>query len=676
MGIRGLLCGPGSLTTHLHPLRSFSGSPPPPAVLLQFLLSAPARTMCGIVFSAHWPRDTDSSRVLDELLQRLYAANTARGPDTRRTTVGGAELRFFGSELHLRGPAVHAPDRASQPGDILCWNGEIIDKPNLVHPYSDGARLFNGLVGCSDMERLPDWVARVDEPYALVYYHHASRRLFFARDRQGKRSLLVHRPTAETPYFLLTSVSVGPHEGYDLSEVDAAHVHMLDLRHLCDNPRADPASAFEACWHRVPRQVYDETIDDEEVLPVTLNRTLPSPVPEPLEPLDDRDIPSDLSSAVNSLLFRLSESVNQQIRSIAPVHPQSHALPDEPIDLLNVAFEDPRRRRGLSGKLAVALGSGADAHLVPDRVEVWPAAEAPRRLWPTRLWNFVRLPPSPSDLANLTDNGQLKRRFHIHRHALNGVSGHSNVSGPPEKASVAGQTNYYDPAYLAPDRVTGLRAVGGLRTLCPTRRWNFVEIDVSSADAQAARATVEALMWPSQTPADLHAAMGVYFAGRGTGQIRRAPDAAPEAFTSRARVLLSSWGVDALAGGHATAYGAGGWPAVLDELQRDLDGLHTNGLGRDDRVSAAHGKATCYPFLALGVVRLLSPGAPQARPAPRRRRRRQDVVPPRGAQGRAPGGEYAEEACGAEWVEPGSGGEVGYIWGDDKYIWDDCLRRK
>jgi asparagine synthetase B (glutamine-hydrolysing) len=121
--------------------------------------------------------------------------------------------------------------------------------------------------------------------------------------------------------------------------------------------------------------------------------------------------------------------------------------------------------------------------------------------------------------------------------------------------------------------------------------------------------------------------MALYFAARGIGKVRSGPDAQPEPYTSLARVLLNGLGSDELLGGygrHRTAFQAGGWPAVIDEvshrrivlvrisdvifydqLQLDMDRIPTRNLGRDDRVISAHGKETRHPFLSLNVVNFL-----------------------------------------------------------------------
>lgn len=59
-----------------------------------------------------------------------------------------------------------------------------------------------------------------------------SQRLYFARDPLGRRSLLMHKPSREMPYLLLSSVSAGLDSAYDFSELSTQHIFSLDVRLL------------------------------------------------------------------------------------------------------------------------------------------------------------------------------------------------------------------------------------------------------------------------------------------------------------------------------------------------------------------------------------------------------------------------------------------------------------
>lgn len=105
----------------------------------------------------------------------------------------------------------------------------------------------------------------------------------------------------------------------------------------------------------------------------------------------------------------------------------SHADPSEPIDLLNVAFENPRKisvqvtgnigglpKREKKQKLREPLDySMVDvAYDVPDRLTGLQEVEELRRLCPGRVWNFVRLLPLTCGVrfCRLTDVSWLRLR--------------------------------------------------------------------------------------------------------------------------------------------------------------------------------------------------------------------------------------------------------------------------
>jgi len=70
---------------------------------------------------------------------------------------------------------------------------------------------------------------------------------------------------------------------------------------------------------------------------------------------------------------------------------------------------------------------------------------------------------------------------------------------------------------------------------------------------------------------------------------------------------LSGLGSDELGGGysrHRTAFDKGGWAALNEELQLEIERIPTRNLGRDDRIVSSHGKELRVPFLSLRVVKI------------------------------------------------------------------------
>jgi asparagine synthetase B (glutamine-hydrolysing) len=65
--------------------------------------------------------------------------------------------------------------------------------------------------------------------FAFVYYQKATQRVFFARDPLGRRSLLVHFPSIEEPFLLLTSASNTSCPLYALEELSTEFLFIFNL---------------------------------------------------------------------------------------------------------------------------------------------------------------------------------------------------------------------------------------------------------------------------------------------------------------------------------------------------------------------------------------------------------------------------------------------------------------
>ncbi|KAH9835729.1 asparagine synthase-domain-containing protein [Rhodofomes roseus] len=495
--------------------------------------------MCGILFSAVPALAGDDSVVIErfnQLYERLQAANASRGPDAQDTVVlleENCRLSFTASELRLRGESFVSQPHRDEQGNILCWNGEIFDGIEVSSTENDGEQLFSLLRNLQTPAEIRDCMGSIEGPYAFVYYQQSTQTLYFGRDPLGRRSLLIHRPTREQPHFVLTSVSVGSHPSYVWEELSTEHLYAIDVTAL---------SLRE-----------DARIEH-------INRLLPD---DPLKVQHLDGILPHLVTAVDGLIDQLDRSVMLRVRDIPKRGEASsqarvavlfsggidstmlaflasrHADPSEPIDLLNVAFENPRK---ITVKVEGNIGG-------------LPKRERKQKLREGLDYSAIEI------------------------------------------------------SYDVPDRLTGLQEVEELRRLCPGRTWNFVEINVPFEESRSARPIVEAIMYPSRTVMDLSLAMALYFAARGVGEVRSGPAAQPVPYTSTARVLLNGLGSDELMGGYGrfrTAFKHGGWQAIVDELQLELDRIPIRNLGRDDRVISSQGKETRHPFLSLSVVSFLA----------------------------------------------------------------------
>ncbi|EGO25517.1 hypothetical protein SERLADRAFT_368911 [Serpula lacrymans var. lacrymans S7.9] len=346
---------------------------------------------------------------------------------------------MFASELRLRGQVpIVQPHQAD--GNILCWNGEVFEGMDIHSRENDGVRLFKAMCLLEAPSDIPSLLGRIEGPYAFVFYHATSQSLYFARDPLGRRSLLIHRPTKKHPYLLLTSVSVGVHSAYEVEELSTDGIFCLDLANLNKSPEVgfllasiylelnglQFASSFDGCLTTFPRCHQTQQFAQLSKVKTTLpTEDIPQPVSLELERL-----PDNMVEAMDQLLFHLDRSVMLRVRDI----PRGSDLPgqarlavlfsggidstmiaflahrhiplDEPIDLLNVAFENPRKiqvqtegnigamsKKKKQQRLKISANKGTEntSYMVPDRLTGLKEVEELRRVCPGRTWNFVEV---------------------------------------------------------------------------------------------------------------------------------------------------------------------------------------------------------------------------------------------------------------------------------------------
>ncbi|GJJ72773.1 asparagine synthase (glutamine-hydrolysing) [Entomortierella parvispora] len=573
--------------------------------------------MCGILFGIH-PSDIQGRPMPDAYAStwsELQLLNARRGPsaqDVHQLTVSNVnahdaacDLTFYGAVLHLRGDTVARQPHVSTAGNILLWNGEIFDGIAVDHHQNDGQVLMSLLESISEVHSgtpsdadhtnaFLEIMSKIEGPYAFVYYHATSQRLFFGRDCLGRRSLLWHKEKQgehglELP-FLLTSVGYSSFRSdlMPLDEVPADGIYCMSLKTGTNEKTLShfpwiPSSAV------VDRLSYNISLG----MPLPfgkVNDTLPTPdqLPEPFpedlkfnsaHPEVVPKMTKDMEQAVADMIEVLGDSVRRRVQDIPRtglIHDArvgilfsggldclclaalaDRFLPEgEAIDLLNVGFENPRSEKAKAAEEALALK-------------------------------------------------RLKKQQQISQKK---GSNSSNSSQGSNTTSVETPVTVSSSKFNVPDRMTGYESLAELRRIAPNRHWNFVEVNIPFEEATAQRYEILERIAPLETVMDLSIAMAFWFASRGIGHIKDA-EGKISPYTSQAKVLLSGLGADEQLGGysrHKDHFEAASWKGLIHELQLDLDRISTRNLGRDDRIISDHGKEARYPFLSTNVVRFLS----------------------------------------------------------------------
>lgn len=240
---------------------------------------------------------------------------------------------------------------------------------------------------------------------------------------------------------------------------------------------------------------------------------------------------------------------------------------NEPIDLLNVAFENPRIKNTQN---------------------------------------------------NNNNNKQKKKKKNLEKENSSESKEDNNNEKDEIKKDFLGNPNYN-----TPDRLLGFKSWKSLSKKYPNLR--FVEINIPYSETQAHKSRVQQLMYPTNSVMDLSIAIAFYFASRGKGTLykRNNIDDDDEKFEkienyeTMASVLLSGLGADELFGGYSrhgrifeqryydqneSKDNKEKWNNLAKELQLDFSRLDSRNLGRDDRVCSSWARELRYIFLDEQVV--------------------------------------------------------------------------
>ncbi|KAH7171035.1 asparagine synthase-domain-containing protein [Dactylonectria macrodidyma] len=345
--------------------------------------------MCGIHVAISSSPD---SVISSELIQCL----AKRGPDhtgtVQRQVVGrGKEqsarfLTFTSTVLSLRGDHVaKQPLADAASGSILCWNGEAWGiRGESVHG-NDGeavlALLTEASRSAAASDAILDALRAVEGPFAFIYFDEPTKRVYYGRDRLGRRSLLVK---AGLP-FVLSSVADTPVDGWTEVEADGCYVLALDESALLTEmapTRHDwahdpslvssigifntelPQEPFRLGLNSGPVQMLQQHLTESLRL-----RVLDVPLPPRASDTDARVAVLFSGGLDCSVLARLTHDL---------------VPPEQSIDLINVAFENPR-----IGAQHPDCSRDDLYEKCPDRMTGRSAFSELTKTCPDRGWRFV-----------------------------------------------------------------------------------------------------------------------------------------------------------------------------------------------------------------------------------------------------------------------------------------------
>ncbi|KAJ5168312.1 uncharacterized protein N7482_003906 [Penicillium canariense] len=321
--------------------------------------------------------------------------------------------------LSLRGNHVYRQplvDPATQ--SVLCWNGEAWKIANELVSGNDTEHVFDLFLSSANSNahqaigRMAGAVASISGPFAFVFYDAVHARLFYSRDCLGRRSLL--QGVDEDGSLKICSLCDGSSSTH-FQEVGCEGVYMIDLK-AQRGPSVDSTEAYKITilpWSSDPLPKAGHI--KNPIPPMNMS------VPQEQPPLLGLETPF-----VQELQSRLHQSLALRIKNVPepPGYIQGQSakiavlfsggldcsllarlshdiLPvNEPIDLLNVAFENPRVAAAAVANLKQRNSSSTPPSLpeptsiyeaCPDRITGRSAHAELQRRCPGRTWRFVAI---------------------------------------------------------------------------------------------------------------------------------------------------------------------------------------------------------------------------------------------------------------------------------------------
>ncbi|XP_077284070.1 asparagine synthetase domain-containing protein CG17486 [Arctopsyche grandis] len=425
--------------------------------------------MCGIFFKCI--RNIDKTfpyKKLKDKDNRLFEYLQRRGPDdqnekciaiesnhTTNASERNLEVEMCGCTLWMQGVEPESQPIASKNGCLL-FNGDLFDT-DWVTDTSDTRALLERLEDRSNIgdttDRIISIVQMLNGPFSLVYLDLIENKVYFCRDRIGRRSLLISKDNNE---FILSSVLTRQYK--NATELPSGKIYCMCL----------PSETFtEFSWNSKSEIVKNISLDDwyhtltndNELSEKACQNDTPEEDLELIQRLQEISIKNQtphlilddalkvesVAKIVDALLSRLSDSVRTRVRTqpglcrdcvASKTQCDSHCT-------VGVLFSG-----GLDCTILAAL---THQHL--------PSAES-------------------IDLFNVAFT----------------------------------KTGQFD----TPDRVTSRQSYDELRQLFPERKWNLVEIDVTLEELyEAQKEVISDLIFPLKTILDESLGSALWFAARG-----------------------------------------------------------------------------------------------------------------------------------------------------------------
>ncbi|KAF1356857.1 asparagine synthetase domain-containing protein 1 [Delphinella strobiligena] len=312
-------------------------------------------------------------------------------------------ITCYSTVLALRGDETVAQPVTTPCNDnFLCWNGEAwrLDGKPIAGNDSDivfALLSHHSKSGHVTETTLAQSLAAIQGPYAFAYYDHEKQIVSFGRDPLGRRSLMSRFD--EHGNFHLSSIADASEPGWQEQDADA--FYSIDLPAYLDATLQGAPTAPV----RVPYVRNTSPPSPDHGLELSQNEETShkplcdvSPSVQKLELLLRHSLHCRINTIPKRFHHRVLESPDAST-SLAVLFSggldctvlarMAHDILDihEPIDLLNVAFENPRVHKRPKDDAEAAVFPPYE--LCPDRITGRTSFSELQRVCPNRHWRFV-----------------------------------------------------------------------------------------------------------------------------------------------------------------------------------------------------------------------------------------------------------------------------------------------
>ena len=521
-------------------------------------------------------------------------------------------LSLFASVLHMRGEVLTPQPHVMEDDDnlfVLCWNGELYsydfsstdansipkvsleevaydaaeetghfrsDTMDVMKIISSAVRNASNVENQSEHEAVSKAMGHIRGEYAFICYHKAKNEdresLYFGRDPLGRRSLLVASgwPIDDAPplsqlVLASTAFSIGG-KTLQMKELEAGTVFRLDLSKAVvqmssvrlSRPKPNvPLVEHDTSYADQLKEegIAESLVKSSETFHSLLDRAVRRRVVNAPKP--EIDGAGGDSGGVASVGVLFSGGIDSVVLAAMC---DNHVPPEQPIDLINVAF--------MSDKIKISSS--------PDRAAALLSFEEMKRRWPNRYWRFIAV-DVPYDEV-------LKNEERICR-----------LISPLDSTMDFNIAT----AFWFASRGQGIEIRGGSGSSSGVP---------DTVQEQSTAGAAPLLRFASSQGEVLEAQSNELALDKDNADKDDYDDSFPIHYTSTARVLLVGIGADEQLAGygrHRSVFNKGGYAALRTELEMERKRIWTRNLGRDDRVISDHGKEARFPFLDEDLVGFL-----------------------------------------------------------------------